>query len=161
MEFLPSLADNSRVWIYLSDRKFTSDESNALSAALKDFVSQWKAHGTQLSADFQLMDGQVIFIGVDESMQNATGCSIDSQVHFMQELGKQLHADFFNRQLLALCTDAGLSVISFEALNKGLSSGEFSPENKVLDHLQTSLGGLRAKGVVALKDSWHMNLVSA
>lgn len=159
MDFLPRLASSSKLWCYLSDTELNAEQVAATQQALAEFVGQWKAHGTQLSADFQILGNQLILIGVDESNQEATGCSIDSQVHFMQELATKLGVDFFNRHLLALAEDNTAKVISFEDLATGMETGSYSDDTLVLDHLLTNLESLRANGVKKLSDSWHTNLV--
>ncbi|TXC81443.1 hypothetical protein [Luteibaculum oceani] len=160
MEFLPGLPDRSRLWVYLIDKKLEGEDLAFASNQLLAFMQNWKAHGTDLVADFDIVDGQLLIIGVDEENQNATGCSIDSQVRFVQDLGGKLDVNFFDRQLLALYRNNKFKVISFDALNKGLENGKFAQTDKVLDHLIQSLGDLRKTGIKPLSESWHQNLVS-
>ncbi len=159
MEILPNLPNDSKLWFYLSDTPLGADQLTITEKALQEFVSQWKAHGKQLAADYQILGNQALLIGVNEAAQEATGCSIDAQVHFIQALGQELGADFFNRHLLVVVKNEKASVISFEALAQGMENGLYTENTLVLDHLTTHLGTLRNGGVKPVAESWHVNLV--
>ena len=68
--------------------------------ALAEFVSRWAAHGKKLSAQGDILLDRFVVLSIDESAVGASGCSIDSSVHFLKELGKQLSVDLFNRMKL-------------------------------------------------------------
>ena len=40
-----NLPDNSRVWIYQSDREFTAQEIDFISDKAKAFIESWTRHG--------------------------------------------------------------------------------------------------------------------
>ena len=86
--FVPfdQLPDNARVWIYPSSRKFSPDELLVIRQKTKAFLEQWTAHGTQLQAGLDLPYDRFIVLGLNESIQSASGCSIDTSVHFIQSL---------------------------------------------------------------------------
>ena len=86
--FVPfdQLPDHSRVWIYPSSRPFTSIELAAIREKAEVFLEQWTAHGTDLQAGIDLPYDRFIVFGLNESVQSASGCSIDSSVNFIQAL---------------------------------------------------------------------------
>ena len=45
-----SLPEESRIWIYKSNRKFSDDEMAAIENALQAFLKDWAAHGTSLES---------------------------------------------------------------------------------------------------------------
>lgn len=81
-----SLAENSRVWIYQSNRSFTKDELVDISDKLIVFLNNWVAHGLNLEAGFEIKYKRFIIIALDQDKQSVTGCSIDASVKFIQEL---------------------------------------------------------------------------
>ena len=81
-----TLPEESKVWIYQSNRKFTDEEFAAIETDLKTFVENWAAHGTGLEASFELKYNRFIILAVNQENQIATGCSIDSSVQFIQSL---------------------------------------------------------------------------
>ena len=84
------LPDTSRVWVYQSNREFTTAELAKITEKLKSFVNSWKRHGEDLKASFRIAYNQFIILAVDESYNNVSGCSIDASVNSI----KQLEAEF-------------------------------------------------------------------
>jgi len=96
----------SKVWLYLSDRKFDETESDFIQHSLNRFTkNDWKTHGKSLHASGQLLFNQLIVMIVDEDVNSASGCSIDSSVHMIKKLGSELKADFFNRLFILVLND--------------------------------------------------------
>ncbi len=71
-----SLPEDSRIWVYQSDRKFTDEEIQEIETALAAFITEWSAHGTGLEASFLTKYNRFIIIAVNPGVQSATGCSI-------------------------------------------------------------------------------------
>src|SRR5690606_39640602 len=82
------ISPNAKVWIYQSTKPFTESEASMIDEACTNFVEQWAAHGNNLIADYQMFFNQFICLFVDESGFTASGCSIDSSVHFIKSLEK-------------------------------------------------------------------------
>lgn len=97
MNLFPELADNSKVWIYQSQVELSSELQEAIQKQMNAFVESWAAHGAGLFARAIILEDYFLVFAVDESKAKASGCSIDSSVRFVKELGNKLHIDFFNR----------------------------------------------------------------
>lgn len=89
--------EDSRVWLYTANRAITPTEAHFIQENLEHFVSSWKAHSTPLKAKACMLNEYIIAFVVDQTSANASGCSVDSSVRFIKELGKELNIDFFNR----------------------------------------------------------------
>ena len=51
MIFIPkNFSDNSKVWVYQSDRKLNSKEVTHLKEQVQNFVQNWISHNNQLKA---------------------------------------------------------------------------------------------------------------
>mgnify|MGYP001157516709 FL=1 len=81
-----ALSDEARVWIYPASRPFTVDECDEITTTLHAFLTQWTAHGASLNAGVSMPYNRFIVIALDESQQEATGCSIDASVKIIQEI---------------------------------------------------------------------------
>ena len=81
-----ALSDEARVWIYPASRSFTFEECDKITATLNAFLTQWTAHGASLNAGASIPYNRFIIIALDESQQEATGCSIDASVKIIQEI---------------------------------------------------------------------------
>ena len=106
-KFFEGFADDSRVWIYTANRPLDPTEAVFIQENLDSFANHWKAHGSQLKAKARMMNEFTIVFVVDQDQADASGCSVDSSVRFVKELGKELNVDFFNRLNVLIETDNG------------------------------------------------------
>ena len=154
--FVPfnSLPDDSRVWIYLADRKFTKEEVAIISEALASFSNRWMVHGTPLRSSFDILFGQVIILAADEKSTGVSGCSIDDSVRTMKELGKVLNSDFFDRTLVAFRKDQHLVTIRLPELKLKLKDGVWDNKSYVANTLVQTKGDWDRNGFVAAELTW-------
>ena len=91
------LPDSSRIWLHLANRKLVASEEQFLKEGLTVFLDNWSAHGKRLQCNATLLFSQYLIFSVDENIESASGCSIDSSVHFAKRMGSELGIDFFTR----------------------------------------------------------------
>ena len=97
-QLFKELPDHSRVWIYSSSRLLDNDESDFVIENVNYFTKQkWASHGEKIFAQGTLINNSILILAVDEARKAASGCSIDSSVHMIKLLEKELKIDFFNR----------------------------------------------------------------
>jgi hypothetical protein len=115
--FLPfqQLPAHSRTWIYQADRKITSGEKNIISAALTAFTEGWVVHGQPMEASFDIRYDQFIVLAANDQ---ASGCSIDSSVRAIKEIGTATGIDFFNRTNVAFLTGQDITLLPTTELKK-------------------------------------------
>jgi len=151
-------SENSRVWVYQSDRELTDNEALQIKVLLDNFTTGWTAHNNQLKAKAEIRYNRFIILIVDESQAGASGCSIDKSVHFMQQIEAQFGINLFDRFNLAY--RKGSEVLSapraqFEEL---LKQGNINTDTIVFNNLVQNLTELENKWEVPFKDSWHIQL---
>jgi hypothetical protein len=160
MEVATQLPPTSRVWIYQANRILSDAEVDLVKNQLSTFVGQWVAHGTPLNADFQVLNNLFIVLMVDESGQNATGCSIDSSVAQIKDLESKLNITLLDRLALAYeNADGEIQVTSMSEFQKKISAGEITPETIVFNNMVENLGDFQSKWRVPASESWHKNLL--
>ena len=54
------LPEDSRVWIYQSDRNFTDPEIKIIEDKTTLFLNNWKAHGNDLQASYLIKDKSLL-----------------------------------------------------------------------------------------------------
>jgi hypothetical protein len=96
----PDFTDQSRLWMYLSDRPFSNDEVSSIAQELNKFMLSWSAHNKKLKSSGGILFNQMLLVVVDEDFEHASGCSIDSSVRFVKEMGVKYKVDFFNRMFV-------------------------------------------------------------
>ena len=151
-------SENSRVWVYQSDRELTDNEALQIKVLLDNFTTGWTAHNNQLKARAEIRYNRFIILIVDESQAGASGCSIDKSVHFMQQIEAQFGINLFDRFNLAY--REGGEVLSaprakFEEL---LRQGSINADTIVFNNLVQNLTELENKWEVPFKNSWHVQL---
>jgi hypothetical protein len=155
-ELLPSsLSDSTRVWVYQAESNLTENEIAMIQNACEQFIPAWKAHGTNLQADYRILFDRFVCLFVDESGQDATGCSIDSSVHFIQQLEKTVGKSLMQRtQVIYFGENSEIQEIEMNQM-----SGTVNPDTLVFNNLVTSLGEMRKGWLVAAKDSWQGGMI--
>ncbi|MGQ7854732.1 ABC transporter ATPase [Pedobacter sp. WC2501] len=150
-----SFSPQSRVWIYQSDRKFTSTEETEILNKLAAFTNQWKAHGNELLAKAEIRYGFFIILTVDESQAGVTGCSIDSSVRLIKEIEQEYHIDLFNRFNIAYKVNGEVVVNSKEDFETLVNIKQVTTETIVFNNMVQNLAELESKWEVPFQNSWH------
>ena len=105
------LPNNSRVWVYQSDREFTQQEIDFISKNAEAFINQWTRHGSDLKGSFTIKYNQFLVLAVDEGFNNVSGCSIDASVHFVQELEKALQVDMMDKMNISFKVGDHINIV--------------------------------------------------
>ncbi|MGL6032889.1 MAG: hypothetical protein ACRC0Q_12225, partial [Kurthia gibsonii] len=92
-----NLPQESRVWIYPSNRKLSDEEVAEIQALTTNFINDWSAHGASLEASFDIRYNRFIILAVNSDVQAPTGCSIDASVQFIQQLEQKYAIDLLDK----------------------------------------------------------------
>ena len=91
------LPDDSRLWIYQSNRKLSEEEIGIIEPKIIDFLKQWTAHGKELDAGYEIKYNRFIVLGLNQENASASGCSIDASVNFIQSLEKEFGINLMDK----------------------------------------------------------------
>lgn len=156
---MENFSPQSKVWVYQSSRPFSDSEIIALNNKLKQFSVQWTAHNQQLLASGNVMYDRFIVLMVDESQTMASGCSIDTSVHFIKQLEQDYKIELFNRTIVNLEINGLLQTISLDELSTKFQSGEINAATIVFDPLVQQKKDFDKGFRTALSESWMMNMI--
>lgn len=154
------MSENSRVWIYQSDRPFTVVEEQEIQKILNDFIGEWQAHGQALAAMAEIYHHQFIILSVDEQIAGATGCSIDKSVHLMKELESKFNINLFDRFRMAYKSGEEIINCSREEFEDRIKKGIVNENTLVFNNLISSRKELETSWNIPLSDSWHAKVFS-
>ena len=150
-----TLSENSRIWIYQSNRSLTQQEKESISKLIEDFLNNWKSHGVSLNSGFEIKYNRFIVIAQDQNTQSATGCSIDSMVHFIQKLEKQYNITLLDKLNVSYKQGDYIAYKSLKDFKKMVKDGAVSKNTIVFNNLvQTKLEYTNYWEVPAF-ESWH------
>ncbi len=153
------LPDHARIWIYQADRTFTEEESDQISDRLRSFCEEWNAHRQPLNSSFDIQHDRFIILSVDEGVNAASGCSIDSSVAVIREIGQKFNVEMFNRLAQALIVDGDVQVKPLPIVKKELSEELISEDTKVFNNLVKNKAEFESAWVLPLTDSWLSRFV--
>ena len=155
-----TLPNSARIWIYQADRVLNDEELDKCVQCLDSFMRQWNTHGTHLAAGYRIEYSQFIILSVNEAHQYASGCSIDSSVKQLRNLGREFGIDFFNRLIIVFKDGNGilqqLSMVDFE---KELKHGALNADTIVFNNLVETKGELENGWQTTVVNSWHKQLL--
>jgi hypothetical protein len=154
------LSENTRVWIYQSDKPFADEDIPQIRAKIADFTAQWVSHNDALKTFGDLYHSRFIVLMVDEAESGASGCSIDSSVRFIQQLGKEYGMDMFDRMNFMYKTEDGIKSAHREEFIELYRMGLINDKTVVFNNLVTTKAAFEKKWEISLGESWHRQLIA-
>lgn len=150
-----TLPNNSRVWVYQSDRKLSDEEVAIITEKTTQFLTQWTAHGANLEAGFEIKYNRFIVIGLNQENASASGCSIDASVHFIQQLEKQFDLDLLDKMNVTYYNGDFIAHKSLADFKKMAKARSVSPNTVVFNNLVNTKEEYLENWEVPAKESWH------
>lgn len=150
-----TLPEESRIWIYQSNRKFSDEEITQIENDLKTFLENWSAHGTPLQASYQIRYSRFIILAVNQEVQAASGCSIDASVYFIQNLEQKYNVDLLDKMNVTYKTGdyiAHKSLIDFKKMAKEKA---VTSKTIVFNNLVNTIEELNENWEIPAEESWH------
>ncbi len=150
-----NLPQESKIWIYQSNRKFSDDEFQTIENDLKTFVENWSAHGTSLEASYLLKYNRFIILAVNQEVQLATGCSIDSSVQFIQNLEKKYEVDLLDKMNVTFKLGEHIAHKPLIEFKKMAKEKAVSENTIVFNNLVNTIEEWNESWEVPAGESWH------
>lgn len=154
------LPESSRVWIYQANRSFSQEELNEIRLKLNVFIDNWTAHGQNLQSGYTIEYKRFIVLGLNEDLNNATGCSIDASVHFIQELEKAYKVDLMDKMNVSYKQGEFVAYKTLLEFKKMAKERAVSKNTTVFNNLVTTKGEFLEHWEVPAKDSWHSRFLN-
>ncbi|MBZ9626894.1 ABC transporter ATPase [Psychroflexus sp. CAK1W] len=153
------LPDSSRVWVFQANRGFSEDELEQIKPKIKGFLENWTVHGQSLKAGFEIRYNRFIVLGLDESQANASGCSIDASVHFIQGLEKEYNVDLLDKMNVSFKNGEFVAYKPLLDFKKMVKQKAVSPQTIVFNNLVNTKSEYKEFWEVPMTESWHSRLL--
>lgn len=150
-----TLPEESRIWIYQSNRKFSEEEITEIEESLKAFLESWAAHGAALEASYQLKYNRFIIIAINQEVQAATGCSIDASVQFIQALEQKFSVDLLDKMNVTFKLGEHIAYKTLIDFKKMAKEKAVSANTVVFNNLVNTVGEWQDYWEVPAGESWH------
>jgi hypothetical protein len=154
-----TLPESTRIWIYQSNRPIADEKLPEIKAQLQQFAKNWVSHNQQLKSFADIFHNQFIVLMVDESMAGASGCSIDSSVHFIQNLERNHGLSLFDRMTFTYRDGDEVKSAPREEFAQLYAQGKINDETLVFDNLVKNKGQFETEWLKPLGQSWHKRMV--
>ena len=155
--FVPfdQLPDLARVWIYPSNRPFINEELLMIHEKAKAFLEQWTAHGSDLHAGIDLPYNRFVVLGLNESVQSASGCSIDASVHFIQSLEETFKITLLDKMNVTFRNNNSIDHISLKEFRTKAKEKKVNSDVIVFNNLVLNKMEYDSLWEVPASLSWH------
>ncbi len=154
-EFLkPNFSPNSKVWVYQANRLLRIDEAFVAEEMVKEFVESWQSHGEPVKGQGLIIFGYFVVLIADDTQTHVGGCSTDSSVRFIKQLGEKFRIDFFDRNQLAFVVNDGIELLPYQQVQYALDHNFLFTDSLYFNNLVATKKDLEEKWIIPLKDSW-------
>lgn len=154
-EHIPKdFSDESKVWIYQSNRLLSIEEALHLGKMIEKFTAEWNTHGKLNKGFVQVLFGQFIVVIADESLHNISGCSIDASVRFIKDVEQTFSISLFDRQSLAFVVKDKVQIIPMTQLAYAIENNFVQGDTLFFNNLVSNKKELLEKWIVPAKSSW-------
>ncbi len=150
-----NLPNESQIWVYQSNRKFSDEEVRIISTKTEAFLEQWTAHGKDLLAGFEIKYNRFIVFGLDWSSNSTSGCSIDASVSFIQSLENEFNVDLLDKMNVTYYNGKYIAHKSLSDFRKMAKARSVSKNTVVFNNLVQTKAEYLENWEVPAKDSWH------
>ncbi|WP_420582444.1 hypothetical protein [Reichenbachiella sp.] len=148
------MADTSRVWIYQADKLLSTSQQSQIESKCNSFLQEWAAHGQALKSSFQIIHDKFLVISVDESFNQASGCSIDASVALIKNLEQEFEINFFDRTKVCFFIDGEVVEVPLNGIKAEVESGTITSETLTFNNLVTDIRSFQTEWKVEAKNSW-------
>ncbi|MEP2024379.1 MAG: hypothetical protein ABJH98_16690 [Reichenbachiella sp.] len=148
------MVDTSRVWIYQANRHLSRSDQTLIEVKCNSFLQQWAAHGQSLKSSYQIIHNKFLVLSVDESFNQASGCSIDASVALIKSLEKEMDISFFDRTQVCFLIDDQIIEIPMSNIQSEVKSGNIKSDTVTFNNLVTDIKSFQKEWKVEAKNSW-------
>lgn len=146
--------DNSKVWIYQSNRLFFISEALQMEDMLNNFVARWNSHGAPVKGYANLFFGHFIILMADETATGVSGCSTDSSVHLIKSIEQQFNVQLFERQNLAFLVKDKIQLLPLNQLSYAIENNFINANTLYFNNTVLTKKELMNSWLIPLKESW-------
>jgi len=155
----PDLPQNSKIWIFQSTRNFNPEEITEIEIVLDAFMNEWNAHGARLTATYAIPYDRFIVLAVDENVEPASGCSIDSMTRIIKSLEEKYNFGLLNRMLVSYKIEDEIVTLPLNEFKQKVKNKEIPDNAGVFHNGLATLAEFEEGWELPLAESWVKHLL--
>lgn len=129
------LPENSKIWIYTSNRELSDGEVNRIEGFSNEFLNNWTSHGIKIEGSILLPYNHFIIICASQQNTNLSGCSIDDSIRFIKNIEENFNVSLLNREIIAFKDGDNIKKIDLKNLKEEVTTGNLSSNTIVFNNL--------------------------
>ena len=149
-----NMPDDSRIWIYQSDRDLIELEKSIIDNKMSLFLDSWQAHGKDLECSYSIIHKRFIIIAVNENINPIGGCSIDYSIQLINDISDSIQVNLLNRLIVNFKIDNKISSASLNDLKSKIKDGTLSSETIIFNTTVNTKGELLNDFEIDIGSSW-------
>ena len=150
-----SLPEDSKVWVYPSDRKFYPNEIEEIEGKIKNFIENWKSDDENFKASYQFLYNRFIIFAVDVESYQLTNEDIDISVSFILELQETYHVSLLDKMNVCFKQGEFVQYKELKDFKKLLKNKALTGKSIIFDNLVSNKEDLDNHWELAIEDSWY------
>ena len=146
-------------WIYQGDKDLNQSDVPGLNAQIDHFAKRWTSHNVALNATGAVMRDRFLVLIVNDMHTGVGGCSIDSSVQFVRNLGVECGVDFMNRMNFAYLESDEVRTVHKDELPELYAEGKVDDNTLFFDNLVSTKKDFVENWLKPLGDSWMKRFI--
>ena len=140
--------------IFPASRFINHREKNEILLKTTDFLKNWKAHGNPLQSNVCIEYEQFIIIRINENIEPASGCSLDTLNNFMQKIEQKYQLGLFDRMKAIFLENNILKTLRLKDFCATLKNKELRSDILIFDFSSNNEEEFSKRFLLPLKESW-------
>ena len=149
-----NMPDDSRIWIYQSDRDLIESEMSMIDDKTSLFLDSWQAHGKDLECSYTIIHKRFIIIAVNENINPIGGCSIDYSLQLINDISDSIQVNLLNRLIVNFKAENNISSASLNDLKSKIKDGTLCSETIIFNTTINTKGELLNDFEIDIGSSW-------
>lgn len=156
-----TLPDTSRIWVFAARDPIRGERAERLLREVDAWLDEWQAHGVPLRCARDWRDDHFLAIGVDQSVEGASGCSIDALFRIFQDLQSAVGTTLLGGGRIFYRDGAGtVRSVDRPGFARLRETGEVQDSTPVFDTTLSDAAAWRLAFERPLAESWHRQVAA-
>ena len=150
-----SLPENSKVWVYPSNRKFYPNEIEEIEVKINAFIETWKSDDENFKASYQFLYHRFIIFIVDVDSVALTNEDIDISVSFILSLQETYDVSLLDKMNVCFKQGEFVQYKELKDFKKLLKNKALTGKSIIFDNLISIKQDLDNHWEMPIEESWY------
>ena len=153
------LPENSKVWIYPSNRKFYDTEIEGLHQKVTLFLENWKADDASFQVSYKLLYNRFIVFFVNSGSEPLLNQDIDASVMFILQLQEVYIVELLDKMNVCFKQGEYVQYKDLKEFKKLIKNRAVTKKTVVFDNLVTTKEKFENYWEVPITESWYQRFL--